>query len=776
MRSSARRSRPPRRRRARRRRTRRRTRSSRRSTSTDGTITDDELLVACLERGVAEEEIATLFETIDLNGDGVISKDEWRQGFAKFTAAAEAESEAAEEAAEAEAERKAARDASARNREKRPQSARGGGATARGMGNSAEEVAARGRKAFERLQGTWLVTSEDRASSGMWVVTGEHAIFPMQNERKFDVCVNGEQVTLERKSEGYHATLLRFEGDDFVVWNGGAYWTRLDGAWTFPQADGTLGRCVVAGRDVKWVDGREVRFGYDSRKSQLTAPFENPPGRIVGAKELGSKIQWEQGDRSFEWQRDASAAEEAATHRGEMHADKEFEVDPEDNMWFLVSKRHASDFDHEEVKECDNDAWEGHSNRSAMLADYLCVRLTKAQLMSQRQRVRVASYRWQGVKREGKMGLTAPNNYEWFLAFIDAEALVGWMDFMSNVIVGVETKLTLAYMGMLYAEVPTCAEWLREPSKIPEAMSRGWIYQESTFGQLDPSLARQLSDYLYDEYRKEHTPASARAMVEMIWNIALLLLRRGHENAFTADPEDMGGWGKYYDRQRGFFIGGAAAAYWEGLHPSAAGVVTSLLQTEEQVGITIVHLIESIATRTRDELRGWLGKRLCGKASEVAPTAEAFLKRFSLGMLRAYCGASFTSEPDRDVAITASALHILQRDYEYTTTEGKAMTSADLLQECWKEAAQVCFAHEVTCSFGCKVRTPCRVFGKSGYTVAHLHVLPRGTSTNFEGTRYNLAEAPFFKTDPATRRYTQLGVMLQMNGGGDVAEIKLGSA
>ena len=216
--------------------------------------------------------------------------------------------------------------------------------------------------------------------------------------------------------------------------------------------------------------------------------------------------------------------------------------------------------------------------------------------------------------------------------------------------------------------------------------------------------------------------------------------------------------------------------YWEGLHPSAAGVVTSLLQTEEQVGITIVHLIESIATRTRDELAGWLNKRLCGKASEVAPTAEAFLKRFSLGMLRAYCGASFTSEPDRDVAITASALHILQRDYEYTTTEGKAMTSADLLQECWKEAAQVCFAHEVTCSFGCKVRTPCRVFGKSGYTVAHLHVLPRGTSTNFEGNRYNLADAPFFKNDPATKRYTQLGVMLEMNGGGDVAEIKLGSA
>ena len=432
-----------------------------------------------------------------------------------------------------------------------------------------------------------------------------------------------------------------------------------------------------------------------------------------------------------------------------MHADKEFEVDPEDNMWFLVSKRHASDFDHEEVKECDNDAWEGHSNRSAMLADYLCVRLTKAQLMSQRQRVRVASYRWQGVKREGKMGLTAPNNYEWFLAFIDAEALVGWMDFMSNVIVGVETKLTLAYMGMLYAEVPTCAEWLREPSKIPEAMSRGWIYQESTFGQLDPSLARQLSDYLYDEYRQgAHAGVGARNGRDDLEHRAAAAAPRPRERLHCR-PRGHGRLGKVlrpaariFHRRRGGRVLGRASPVGGGRgHFVAAdgGAGGHHDRPPDRID------------RHADARRapGWLGKRLCGKASEVAPTAEAFLKRFSLGMLRAYCGASFTSEPDRDVAITASALHILQRDYEYTTTEGKAMTSADLLQECWKEAAQVCFAHEVTCSFGCKVRTPCRVFGKSGYTVAHLHVLPRGT----------LDEAPFFKTHPATKRYNR--VMLE---------------
>ena len=68
------------------------------------------------------------------------------------------------------------------------------------------------------------------------------------------------------------------------------------------------------------------------------------------------------------------AEEEAATHRGEVHADKEFEVDPEDSMWFLVSKRYADGFEYEDEKECDGDAWEGHSNRSSMLADYLCVR------------------------------------------------------------------------------------------------------------------------------------------------------------------------------------------------------------------------------------------------------------------------------------------------------------------------------------------------------------------------------------------------------------------
>ena len=51
-------------------------------------------------------------------------------------------------------------------------------------------------------------------------------------------------------------------------------------------------------------------------------------------------------------------------------------------------------------------------------------------------------------------------------------------------------------------------------------MSRGWIYQESAFGQLDPDMVQRLSGYLYDEYRRPHDYQSAGAFVRIVWNIA----------------------------------------------------------------------------------------------------------------------------------------------------------------------------------------------------------------------------------------------------------------
>ena len=62
-------------------------------TDADGKITDDELLVACLERGVGDTDVSELFKALGLKEDGMISLDAWRAGFGKFVALTETEAE-----------------------------------------------------------------------------------------------------------------------------------------------------------------------------------------------------------------------------------------------------------------------------------------------------------------------------------------------------------------------------------------------------------------------------------------------------------------------------------------------------------------------------------------------------------------------------------------------------------------------------------------------------------------------------------------------------------
>ena len=115
-----------------------------------------------------------------------------------------------------------------------------------------------------RLQGTWVVHQPDRSTTGMWCVDGHRAVFPMQNERPFAVHVADDgAISLQRRAEGYHASLQRFENDDYGGWNGGAYGTRLEGEWTAQLDDGSTAHSVVRGREVRWSDGVRRRFGYE---------------------------------------------------------------------------------------------------------------------------------------------------------------------------------------------------------------------------------------------------------------------------------------------------------------------------------------------------------------------------------------------------------------------------------------------------------------------------------------------------------------------------------
>ena len=55
--------------------------------------------------------------------------------------------------------------------------------------------------------------------------------------------------------------------------------------------------------------------------------------------------------------------------------------------------------------------------------------------------MRLSSYRWKNVQTGGVHNITMPGNYGWFLDHIEKHALCGWMDFMSNVVVGVDVSV-----------------------------------------------------------------------------------------------------------------------------------------------------------------------------------------------------------------------------------------------------------------------------------------------------------------------------------------------
>ena len=140
------------------------------------------------------------------------------------------------------------------------------------------------RTTAERLQGTWMVhhlsgteltTGEcSQQSTGLWIVDGVHATFPLQNDRTFDVVTAADgSVTLERTAEGYKAALKVFhDSGNHVEWDGGAHWTRLDGKWSV--ADDSVG--TFGGKTSVEVYGGAGSFAVGSTDKSIEWHTEKP--------------------------------------------------------------------------------------------------------------------------------------------------------------------------------------------------------------------------------------------------------------------------------------------------------------------------------------------------------------------------------------------------------------------------------------------------------------------------------------------------------------------
>ena len=89
--------------------------------------------------------------------------------------------------------------------------------------------------------------------------------------------------------------------------------------------------------------------------------------------------------------------------------------------------------------------------------------------------------------------------FRWFLEIIRKSKFIGWIDFVANVMVNVDKGETFAYQGRYYKRFPTIAHFMFDPLRLGVALTRGWIFQETSFGPFDPNGV----DSLLDEIRKK---------------------------------------------------------------------------------------------------------------------------------------------------------------------------------------------------------------------------------------------------------------------------------
>lgn len=214
---------------------------------------------------------------------------------------------------------------------------------------------------------------------------------------------------------------------------------------------------------------------------------------------------------------------------------------------------------------------------------------------------------------------------------------------------------------------------MKEPLLISDAMERGWIFQECTFGGMDPVMVKKLAHYLAG-WRQ----IDMRTYIQICLQIAYLLERRGYDKIFEKKhPEIKDFWEGIPGRYGGYFKGRTAEPF-RLLGPGSTDIFMELKYTgEEDVSFTVKHVIEHCIMDTEEQLERWLEECLCVRAIDTVHNEDEFCKLFSKAMLKAFLSSKLTLEHDRTIAITGVSQAVLSKF-------GVHLSPQAIMTKCWQ--------------------------------------------------------------------------------------------
>lgn len=321
--------------------------------------------------------------------------------------------------------------------------------------------------------------------------------------------------------------------------------------------------------------------------------------------------------------------------------------------------------------------------------------------------IRMASYRWLNVQGVGSSGgsYRAPSNYMWFLKWLKDNKHLGWMDFMANIVVNVETDETVAYMGLFFAMLETISEWMLQPDQLSQSLERAWIYQESAFGPFDSNGIHLVFDDIRSLGLKLQQADNGdklnicKLFCSKAEHMAKLMDRRGYF-AYAAEKSLL------KDRQYAYY--GSEPHFdktlnvleillsrtftddeRENLSDEFVQDIHRIISSGYSKGYTAMyHLVDFFTAAKDDEgyqiaFEAMMALCTC-KSWTHSSSKEDFFEQVGDPLLAAYSALNVSYESDREASVTKVAIAIIGKDYDAT------MDYETFCRNIWIGAANLC--------------------------------------------------------------------------------------